>query len=146
MHVTAAHRIGLLLFLNVYAYITDKRAFRQTKLATLVLALARYDTGTYLRAPSQPVFRAHHCDRPIDHATPSVNNRPHLGNYTVVRPSNIGCRSAQRIIQNEPTKPASLQISLSTDITVFIYANYSITCFFDVSMQQSIVYRDIRKI
>jgi len=35
-------------------YFTDKRAFRQTKLATLVLALAWYDT--YLRAPSQPVF------------------------------------------------------------------------------------------
>ena len=56
MHVTALHHIGLLLLLNVYAYITDKRAFRQTKLATLVLALARYDTGTYLRAPSQQVF------------------------------------------------------------------------------------------
>ena len=56
MHVTALHQIGLLLLLNVCAYITDKRAFRQTKLATLVLALARYDTGTYLRAPSQPVF------------------------------------------------------------------------------------------
>ena len=59
MHVTALHHIGLLLLLNVYGYITDKRAFRQTKLATLVglLALARYDTGyTYLRAPSQPVF------------------------------------------------------------------------------------------
>jgi len=56
MHVTALHHIGLLLLLNVYAYITDKRALRQTKLATLVLALARYDTGTYLRAPSQPVF------------------------------------------------------------------------------------------
>jgi len=56
VHVTALHHIGLLLLLNVYGYITDKRAFRQTKLATLVLALARYDTGTYLRAPSQPVF------------------------------------------------------------------------------------------
>ena len=56
MHVTALHHIGLLLLLNLYAYITDKRAFRQTKLATLVLALARYDTGTYLRAPSQAVF------------------------------------------------------------------------------------------
>ena len=56
MHVTALHHIGLLLLLNVYASITDKRAFRQTELATLVLALARYDTGTYLRAPSQPVF------------------------------------------------------------------------------------------
>ena len=58
MHVTALHHIGLLLLLNVYAYITDKRAFRQTKLATLVLAMARYDTGTYLRAPRlrQPVF------------------------------------------------------------------------------------------
>jgi len=55
MHVTALHHIGLLLLLNVYGYITDKRAFRQTKLATLVLALARYDTGTYLRAPI-PVF------------------------------------------------------------------------------------------
>jgi len=63
----------------------------------------------------------------------------------VVRPSNIGCSSAQRIIQNKPTKPASLQISLTTGITVFIYANYSITCFFDVNIQQSIV-RDIRKI
>jgi len=58
VHVTALHHIGLLLLLNVYAYITDKRALRQTKLATLVglLALARYDTGTYLRVPSQPVF------------------------------------------------------------------------------------------
>jgi len=56
MHVTALHHTDLLLLLNVYAYITDKRAFRQTKLATLVLALARYDTGTYLRAPSQPFF------------------------------------------------------------------------------------------
>ena len=56
MYVTALHHIGLLLLLNVYAYITDKRAFRQTKLATLVLALARYDTGTYLRAPNQAVF------------------------------------------------------------------------------------------
>jgi len=46
MHVTALHHIGLLLLLNLYAYITDKRAFRQTKLAALVLALARYDTGT----------------------------------------------------------------------------------------------------
>ena len=46
MHVTTLHHIGLLLLLNVYAYITDKRAFRQTKLAALVLALARYDTGT----------------------------------------------------------------------------------------------------
>jgi len=57
MHVTALHHIGLLL-LNVYGYITDKRAFRQTKLATLVglLALARYDTGTYLRPPSLPLF------------------------------------------------------------------------------------------
>jgi len=56
MHVTALHHIGILLLLNVYVYISDKRAFRQTKLATLVLTLARYDTGTYLRAPSQPVF------------------------------------------------------------------------------------------
>ena len=56
MHVTALYHIGLLLLLNVYTYITDKRAFRQPKLATLVLALARYDNGTYLRAPSQPVF------------------------------------------------------------------------------------------
>ena len=56
MHVTALHHIGILLLLKVYAYVTDKRAFRQTKLATIVLALARYDTGTYLRAPSQPVF------------------------------------------------------------------------------------------
>ena len=51
MHVTAMHHIGLLLLLNVYTNITDKRAFRQTKLATLVLALARYDTGTYLAQP-----------------------------------------------------------------------------------------------
>jgi len=36
MHVTALHHIGLLLLLNVYGYITDKSAFRQTKLATLV--------------------------------------------------------------------------------------------------------------
>ena len=56
MHVTALHQIGLFLLLNLYAYITDKRAFRQTKLATFVLALARYDSGTYLRAPSLPVF------------------------------------------------------------------------------------------
>jgi len=56
MHVTAIHHIGLLLLLNVYTNITDKRAFRQTKVAILVLALARYDTGTYLLAPSQPVF------------------------------------------------------------------------------------------
>jgi len=56
MHVTTLHHIGLLLLLNVYTYITDKRAFRHTQLATLVLTLARYDTGTYLRAPSQPVF------------------------------------------------------------------------------------------
>ena len=57
MHVTALHHIGLLLLLNLYAYITDKRAFSQTKMATLVLALARYDTGTYFRAPSQPVLQ-----------------------------------------------------------------------------------------
>ena len=58
MHVTALQHIGPFLLLNAYSYITDKRAFRQTKLATLVglLALARYDTGTYLRAPSQAVF------------------------------------------------------------------------------------------
>jgi len=54
---------------------------------------------------------------PIDHATPSVNNRPHLRNYTVVWPSNIGCSSAQRILQNKSTKPASLQISLTTTTT-----------------------------
>ena len=55
MRVTALHHIRLLLFLNVYAYITDKRAFRQTKLATLVglLALARYDTGIYAHPVSQ---------------------------------------------------------------------------------------------
>ena len=29
------------------------------------------------------------------------NNRPHLRNYTAMRPSNIGCSSAQRIIQNK---------------------------------------------
>ena len=56
MHVTALQHIGPFLLLNAYSYITDKGAFRQTKLATLVLTLARYDTGTYLRAPSQPVF------------------------------------------------------------------------------------------
>jgi len=39
MLVTTLHHIGLLL-LNVYGYITDKRAVRQTKLATLVPALA----------------------------------------------------------------------------------------------------------
>jgi len=74
MHVTALHHIGLLLLLNVYGYITDKSAFRQTKLATLVglLTLAWYDTY-YLRAPSQPVFAGlTTCDRPVDHATPSV--------------------------------------------------------------------------
>jgi len=53
MLVTTLHHIGLLL-LNVYGYITDKRAVRQTKLATLVPALAWYDT--YLCAPSQSVF------------------------------------------------------------------------------------------
>ena len=103
MHVTALHHIGLLLLLNLYAYITDKRAFRQTKHGDTCTG-----TGTiryryvFTRTQSGSFCRAHHCDRPIDHATPSVNNKPHLGNYTVVRPSNIGCSSAQRIIQNEP--------------------------------------------
>ena len=54
MHVTALHHIGLLLLVNVYGYITDECAFRQTKLATLVLALARYDTGS-LRIYAHPV-------------------------------------------------------------------------------------------
>jgi len=54
MHVTALHHIGLLLLLNIYGYITGKHAFRQTKLATLVLALAR--CNMFLHAPSQPVF------------------------------------------------------------------------------------------
>jgi len=54
MHVTALHHIGLFLLLNAYGYITDERAFRQTKMATLLLELAWYDT--YLHAPSQPVF------------------------------------------------------------------------------------------
>jgi len=40
MHVTTLHHIGLLSLLNVYGYIIDKREFRQTKLPTLVLALA----------------------------------------------------------------------------------------------------------
>jgi len=40
MHVTALHHTDLLLRLNVYGYVTNKRAFRQSKLATLVLALA----------------------------------------------------------------------------------------------------------
>ena len=44
MHVTALHHTDLLLLLNVYAYITDKRAFRQTKLATLVLAMVSFYT------------------------------------------------------------------------------------------------------
>jgi len=76
------------------------------KLATLVGLYT--GTGTiryryvFTRTQSGSFCRAHHRDRPIDHATPSVNNRPHLRNSTVVRPSNIGCSSAQRIIQNEP--------------------------------------------
>jgi len=121
MHVTTLHHIGLFLLLKAYGYITDNRALRQTKLATLVgaywhshdtiriyvLPVSQFLQGSPLRQTDTPRYSV-------------CNNGPHLRNYTPIRPSNIGCSSAQRIIQNKPMKPALLQISLTTDVTLFI--------------------------